>query len=320
VQVWQLADGAISQLASLPRSTGCSRPAMPAQSVTLVVVPLAGRACAAISVSPAALPDAKVGVPYAQTFSASGGSGTLGLAFDGALPGGLGFAGAQLSGTPTVAGSYYLRFAATDAKGCRRERAYRLLVAPSNGLAPLALTVDASGNGVLDFAETASFVPTWRNLSPSSAACGHRVVAHRTGWTGLRGPDSAASYGPIASGADGVATLGYEVGTRAPAAGLDAVATEGAKAWTVHSARASATLRPETPPIVSSRPLSLRRHRRMRRRPFLSDTPVPRREMSRLLLRAKQGAAYAPAAAQASSSISPPRTPTPPGWRHLPGR
>ncbi|MCC6195593.1 MAG: autotransporter domain-containing protein [Burkholderiales bacterium] len=86
---------------------------------------------APIVVSPASLPPATVGVPYAQSFSATGGSGTFAFSASGTLPPGLALSGNVLSGTPTVQGTSSFTIIATDATGATGNRAYALTVSPS---------------------------------------------------------------------------------------------------------------------------------------------------------------------------------------------
>jgi hypothetical protein len=307
VEVWRLsaADDEIVHLADLALAGNVLTTSVPAQSITLFVAPLAGRNCSSISISPATLPDGRVGTPYAQAMSAGGGSGGLTLAFDNSLPGGLGFAANQLSGTPNAAGDYRLRFAAEDGRGCRRERTYRLTVAPAAGLAPVALTVDGAGNGVLDFAEQASLVPTWRNLSGAPVA----FTGDLTSFTGPAGPgytrpDSSADYGAVLAGQNGVATGSYAVATSGsrPAGHLDAAASEtlstgAVKSWTVHVGSSFSDV-PSGHPAY--RAIETLYHHGVSTGcaagRFCPDGPVSRRELARLLLRAKLGGGFVPSA------------------------
>jgi uncharacterized protein YhjY with autotransporter beta-barrel domain len=58
--------------------------------------------------------NAPYGAPYAQTFTASGGTGPYTYAATGSLPPGVSFSGDTLSGTPTAPGSYSFTITATD--------------------------------------------------------------------------------------------------------------------------------------------------------------------------------------------------------------
>ncbi len=107
-------------------ATGCpgSRP----YSIVIPVVP----GCPFITVSPARLPPAVLGIPYSQTISASGGTPPYTFTVSsGALPPGLTLSAtsgttALISGTPTAVGPFSFTITATDANGCPGSRAYFL--------------------------------------------------------------------------------------------------------------------------------------------------------------------------------------------------
>jgi uncharacterized repeat protein (TIGR01451 family) len=90
--------------------------------------------CTAVTIAPAALPPATVGVPYGQEFAGSGGTGPYAFAVTGgALPPGLTLSGAGLlAGTPSEAGTFSFTVTATDANGCTGSATYTL--APCSGL------------------------------------------------------------------------------------------------------------------------------------------------------------------------------------------
>ncbi len=106
-------------------------------------------ACQTISVSPtnATLPAATMGAPYGQSFTQTGGIGTIAWSVSGgALPAGvtLNPSSGVLSGTPTTAATSTFTIRATDANTCLGERQYSLTINPSgNGLQfyPLAAPV-----------------------------------------------------------------------------------------------------------------------------------------------------------------------------------
>jgi large repetitive protein len=97
-------------------------------SIVVAFVP----GCPFITVSPATLPPAFLGVPYNQTITASGGTPPYTFTVSsGALPPGLNLnptsaTTAVISGTPTTAGTFNFTITATDANGCPGSRAYLL--------------------------------------------------------------------------------------------------------------------------------------------------------------------------------------------------
>jgi len=80
------------------------------------------------------LGDIMVNQPYSRTFSAGGGSGSFNWTLEplSTLPSGLSLAGATLSGTPTVIGSYTFSLRATDTANANNfaVRAFQLQVTP----------------------------------------------------------------------------------------------------------------------------------------------------------------------------------------------
>lgn len=67
--------------------------------------------------APSALPEAPVGHHYQHTVEVTGGKPPITLSQSGALPSGLSWSGAALTGTPTETGEFPLTFSATDANG-----------------------------------------------------------------------------------------------------------------------------------------------------------------------------------------------------------
>lgn len=108
---------------------------------------IAALGCPPITVNPATLPPATVGLIYSQTITASGGTPAYTFAVTaGALPNGLTLApGGALTGTPTVAGLFTFTIQATDSLGCLGSRAYSMSVlAPAANipsLGPLGLVL-----------------------------------------------------------------------------------------------------------------------------------------------------------------------------------
>ena len=87
--------------------------------------------CPVMTLGPATIPPAVLGVPYAVTFTQTGGVGATTFALTGTLPAGLTFAApsATLSGVAQAPGTYPITVTATPANGCGAVTAnYTLLV------------------------------------------------------------------------------------------------------------------------------------------------------------------------------------------------
>ncbi len=146
--------------------------------------------CPVIVVSPPTLPNGEVGTVYSETITASG-STALPYTFavsSGALPTGLILdpLTGEITGTPTVFGTFNFTITATDTDGCFGSRAYTVVIAaqgcPVITLSPLALpsglvgfpyneTVSASGGTPpYTFAITAGALPTGLLLDPATGA------------------------------------------------------------------------------------------------------------------------------------------------------
>ncbi len=102
---------------------GCSV----AQIYTVVVN---NSSCPVLSITPAILPAALIGIPYSQTMTASGGSAPYTFALSaGQLPAGLALSSASpttalLSGTPTTSGNYAFSIQVADANNCLTSISY----------------------------------------------------------------------------------------------------------------------------------------------------------------------------------------------------
>jgi uncharacterized repeat protein (TIGR01451 family) len=127
--------GTFSFTVTVTDANGCTS----AQSYTLTV-------CAALTLSPATLPGATVGVSYAQTIVASGGTGPYTYTQTG-LPSPLTLSQATglLSGTPGAPGVFTVTVTATDANGCSGAQTYVLTVCPILTLSPESLAGGAVG-------------------------------------------------------------------------------------------------------------------------------------------------------------------------------
>lgn len=111
-----------------------------------------------ITLSPATLPVPLIGAGYAQTITATGGSGSYGYAVtSGALPAGLTLSPAgALSGTPTAAGAFNATVTATDTFGSTGSQAYSFAIAAPT----ISVTPGTLANAHVGQAFTASFTAT----------------------------------------------------------------------------------------------------------------------------------------------------------------
>ena len=102
----------------------------------------ASPACNLVDITNTAIAAGATGTPYAQLFSASGGSGSGVFSFlvTGNLPAGLAFSGNTLRGTPTQAGSFAIRVIAIDPAGCTSDTNSYTLVIAGNPPASVAAT------------------------------------------------------------------------------------------------------------------------------------------------------------------------------------
>ncbi len=165
-----------------------------------------------ITLAPATVPGATVGVAYNQTITAAGGNGgyTFSLAA-GALPPGVALSSAGvLSGTPTAPGSYSFNVKATDGFGFSGSQAYTVAVtAPTITLAPSTLpgsvvgvaysqTMTASGGtGPYTYSLTAGALPPGVALSSAGALSGTTTTAGTFNFT-VKATDAFGSSGTSA--------------------------------------------------------------------------------------------------------------------------
>jgi len=106
--------------------------------------------CAVINVIPSgSLGAVTVGSPFSQTFSASGGIGTITWSESGVLSTGMSFSTGVLSGIPTLPGAFAITVSASDQNGCQGSANVSLLVVP-----PPAVITD---NETVTVTDTPSF-------------------------------------------------------------------------------------------------------------------------------------------------------------------
>ena len=105
---------------ALVQSSGC----FTQQAYTLTVN------CPTITISPATLNPANLGIPYNQQLSQTGGAGSIIWNVQtGTLPSNINLsANGLLSGTPNMSGNFPITIRATDSNGCFSERNYTLVV------------------------------------------------------------------------------------------------------------------------------------------------------------------------------------------------
>ena len=118
------------------------------QPLTLTIKPMV------LAITTTALPNGVVGVAYAAPVAATGGTGTISWSVStGSLPGGLTLTGANISGTPSAAGSATFTLTAKDS-GTPQQTATQSLSITIN--AKLAITTTSLPNGVVNTAYSAS--------------------------------------------------------------------------------------------------------------------------------------------------------------------
>ncbi|MGA3345174.1 MAG: putative Ig domain-containing protein [Terracidiphilus sp.] len=103
-----------------------------------------------IQISPATLPAAAINTAYSQTFTAANGSGGYTFSESGALPAGIIFSGATLSGTPAKTGSFPITITATDSSGNTGSANYNFIVnCPSLTITPEPETLPPATIGLI---------------------------------------------------------------------------------------------------------------------------------------------------------------------------
>jgi uncharacterized repeat protein (TIGR01451 family) len=164
-----------------------------------------------ITLTPASLPAATVGVAYSQTVTASGGAGPYAFAItSGSLPAGLHLSSSgTLSGPPTAGGTFTFTVTAIDSSTRTGSQAYTLTVnAPTISVAPATLpnstigtaysqTVSASGGTApYTFAITAGALPVGLTLSSNGTLSGPLTAGGTFNFT-ITATDSSTGTGPF---------------------------------------------------------------------------------------------------------------------------
>ena len=151
--------------------------------------------CPTITITPGTVPNGTAGVPYRQSFVASGGTGPYTFTSTGVIPPGLTLASTGvLSGTPTVPATLTVAIIATDANGCFGNVVGPILISPAPPppcptivVGPTSLPLGTVGTpysqaltatgGAAPYTFTAGPLPAGVTLSPSGALSGTPTVA-----------------------------------------------------------------------------------------------------------------------------------------------
>ncbi len=187
--------------------------------------------CATITVSPPTLPPGAAGQPYSQTFTQTGGAGTITWSISAGSPPAnvtLNSSTGVLSGTPTTFGTFNFTIRATDSNGCFGERAYSLLINPPcpaitvnpatlpNGDAgtPYNQTITATGGAApYGFTVSAGALPPGLSLSSAGILSGTPSSGGTFGFT-IKATDNngcmgTRAYSVTISGGAGPTGLQY---------------------------------------------------------------------------------------------------------------
>jgi len=202
-----------------------------------------------IVVNPATISDAKVGLAYSQTFSASGGIATYTFSISaGALPAGLSLnvATGVLSGTPSAAGTFNFTIRATDASASpgpySGTRAYTLdVVPPTISLVPTTVPnaavavnysqsiVATGGIAPYTYTVTAGALPAGLSLSSSGTISGTPTAGGTFNFT------VTAKGNSTGTGAPHTGSRAYSLSVAAPTLTLNPASLSAATAYSAYS-------------------------------------------------------------------------------------
>ena len=165
---------------------------------------------AAIAVNPASLPNGTLGVAYAQTISATGGTGTFSYSVSaGSLPAGLSLnaTSGAITGTPSAAATSSFTITATDGSGATGSRPYSVTINAAITVSPSSLppgTVGAAynqtatatgGTGTYAFSISAGTLPAGLTLNASTGAITGTPTTAATGSFTITATDGNGATG-----------------------------------------------------------------------------------------------------------------------------
>lgn len=203
----------------------------------------------AITLAPATIPAGTVGQAYAQSLTATGGTGPYSYAVTaGTLPAGLTFGSdGALAGTPTAGGTFSFTVTGSDANGFTGSRAYSLTIAaPSLTLSPATLAAAtrgvaysqqitaAGGTAPYTFAITAGALPAGLTLSSTGMVAGTPTQAGSFSFT-VSATDASTGAGPYA------ASRSYTLVVASPAISITPTALPAATTRIAYSQTLAAT-------------------------------------------------------------------------------
>ncbi|HVE65231.1 MAG TPA: choice-of-anchor L domain-containing protein, partial [Thermoanaerobaculia bacterium] len=164
--------------------------------------------CDTLTVSPPALFEGFVGVPYRRTISGNGGTAPYSVSLtSGTLPPGLSLDGGSLSGTPTTAGTYTFRITVRDASNCTASRTYELTIGcPPVALSPATLASASQGVAYTQTFTVLGGVPRPYTFTVTSGLPAGLTLSPTGTLSGVPAQSGTFSFTVTATDANGCAT------------------------------------------------------------------------------------------------------------------
>lgn len=182
---------------------------------------------AALALGPANISDGLVNWPYAQGFSASGGTpGYTYAVTSGAVPG-LSITGSTLSGTPSIANNYNVGVTVTDANVCQNAKTYPMQVRATMGLLSVS-----DGTGFAAYGQPVDYTVSLSNTTAFTVS-GIAVTATLPAALGT------PSWQCLSNGSNGVVCNGATNSGALADTGVTIPAGQTAK-WNIHATVAAA--------------------------------------------------------------------------------